>query len=154
MFRRHATQMALALVLVIVSACSGGRDDLATQQHDLEERLLSPCCWRQPLADHESPVATALRAEIRERLARRETAASIEDDLVHRYGEKIRAVPAGGDPRWIIGATAAGASVLALLAIGWFVRRRRIPCSRPLASEPPLDEAYAERLDDELLAID
>jgi cytochrome c-type biogenesis protein CcmH/NrfF len=154
MFRRHVTHIALALALVLVSACSGGRDDLATQQHELENRLLSPCCWRQPLADHESPVATALRAEIHERLARRETAASIEDDLVRRYGDKIRALPKGGDPRWMIGATAAGGSVLALLAIGWFVRRRRVPFSASLSSETVFEGEYAEQLDDELLAVD
>jgi cytochrome c-type biogenesis protein CcmH len=150
-FRRRAS---LALVLVLVGACSGGRDELAAHQHELEQRLLAPCCWRQTLGDHESPVAAALRAEIRDRLARRETAASIEDDLVRRHGEKIRALPEGGDPRWIIGATAAGASVLGLVAIGWFVRRRRVPRGAPPSSETPFEGAYAERLDDELLAID
>jgi cytochrome c-type biogenesis protein CcmH len=139
---------------MLVGACSGGRDELATHQHELEQRLLAPCCWRQPLGDHESPVATALRAEIRDRLARRETTASIEGDLVRRYGAKIRALPEGGDPRWIIGATAAGASVLALVAIGWFVRRSRVPLGAPLSSEALFEGEYAERLDDELLALD
>lgn len=151
---RHIIYGALALALVLVSACGGGRDELATQQHDLEQRLLAPCCWRQSLADHESPAATALRTEIRDRLARREAPPSIEGDLVRRYGDQIRALPPGEDPRWIVGATAAGASVIALVAIGWFVRRRRVPHDASPSTETFFDGEYAERLDDELLAVD
>jgi cytochrome c-type biogenesis protein CcmH/NrfF len=154
MSRRHIIHGALVLALVLVGACRGDRADLATHQHDLEDRLLSPCCWRQTLADHESPAATALRAEIRERLARREPAASIEGDLVRRYGNKIRALSDGGDPRWLIGVIAVGASVLALVAIGAFVRRRRVPHVAAPSSEGLFDDEYAERLDDELLALD
>ncbi|MBS1123612.1 MAG: uncharacterized protein H6Q90_5840 [Deltaproteobacteria bacterium] len=149
---RHAP-IALALVLFI-GACSGGGDELATQTHELEQRLLAPCCWRQTLGDHESPIATALRAEIRDRLAHREAAASIEDDLVRRYGAKIRAVPEGSDPRWMIGAIAGGAGLLGLVALGWFVRRRRVPRIDPVSSATVFEGEYAERLDDELLAVD
>jgi len=154
MFTRHLTQLAFVVALGLVGACSERRDELAMNQHELEERLLSPCCWRQSLADHESPAATALRAEIHERLVRRETAASIEDDLVRRYGPRIRAVPEDGDPRWIIGATAIGGSVLALLVIGRLVRRRHTPDVAPPSSAVELEDEYAERLDDELLAVD
>jgi cytochrome c-type biogenesis protein CcmH/NrfF len=154
MSRRHNIYCALVLASMLVSACRAAGDDLATHQHDLEERLLSPCCWKQTLADHQSPVATALRAEIHQRLAR-ETAASIEGDLVHRYGDKIRALPEGGDPRWIIGVTLVGASVLGLLAIGAFVRRRRVPdVAAPSSGALLLEGEYAERLDEELLAVD
>jgi cytochrome c-type biogenesis protein CcmH len=153
MSRGHIIYGALVLALM-VSACRGDRDDLATHEHDLEERLLAPCCWQQTLADHESPVATALRAEIHERLARREPAASIEGDLVRRYGTKIRALSEGGDPRWLIGVIAVGASLLALVAIGSFVRRRRVPHVVAPSSPGLFDDEYEERLDDELLAVD
>jgi len=149
--RRRAS---IVLALALITACSEDRDQLASHQHELEQRLLAPCCWRQSLADHESPVATALRTEIRERLARRETPAAIEDDLVQRYGDKIRALPEGSDPRWIVGTIASGAVLLALVGLGWFVRRRRAPRRAPLTNEALFEGEYAERLDDELLAVD
>ena len=154
MSTRHIIHCALALLLVLLGACTPGKDELARHQHELEERLLSPCCWRQTLADHESPVATALRTEIHERLARREPPASIEGELVRRYGDKIRALPEGGDPRWIVGATAVGAFIIALGGIGWLVQRRRPPAEAALPSEALFEGEYAERLDDELLAVD
>jgi cytochrome c-type biogenesis protein CcmH/NrfF len=154
MSRRHFICAAVVIALAFASGCSGN-DEPATHQHDLEERLLSPCCWRQTLADHESPLATALRAEIHDRLARREPTTSIEADLVRRYGDKIRALPEGRDPRWIIGTAAGGGAVLGLLALVWFVRRRRAPREEaPVWSEAVFEGEYAERLDDELLAHD
>jgi cytochrome c-type biogenesis protein CcmH len=144
--------IALAFVLAAAAACTSG-SDLATHQHDLEERLLAPCCWRESLAVHDSPIATTLRTEIRERLTRGESPASIESDLVDRHGEKIRALPEGRDPRWLIGVTAGSAALLALVALGWFVRRRA-PEAMPLASQNVFEGEYADRLDDELLAAD
>jgi cytochrome c-type biogenesis protein CcmH/NrfF len=154
MSSRYIIHCALALVLALLGACTAGKDELARHQHELEERLLSPCCWRQTLADHESPVATALRTEIHDRLARREPPASIEGELVRRYGDKIRALPEGGDPRWIIGAIAVGGSIIALGVIGLLVQRRRTPVEAALPGEALFEGEYAERLDDELLAVD
>jgi len=146
--------IVLAFVLVVGACSTSGGDPRAAHQHALEQRLLAPCCWRQTLDDHESPVASKLRAEIHERLAADEPVASIERDLVERYGERIRALPEHGDPRWIIGAAAASVSMLSLIAIAVVVRRRRVrPTALPLAA-PVADDAYADRLDDELLAID
>lgn len=137
----------LALVAVaLVIACSG---DAAPTGAELQDRLLAPCCFRQTLADHESPVATALRGEIRERLAAGELAVAIEQDLVERHGAAIRA-QGGGDRRWLIGLGAGGA-VLASLGLGLALlrsRRSRVP-EVPLAPAPA-DDRYADQLDDEL----
>lgn len=143
-------------VAFVASGCGTGQDAPSRHRHELEQRLLAPCCWRQSLADHDSPTATALRTEIDARIARGEPAASIEDDLVNRYGEKIRALPEGGDPRWIVGATAASVAVLSLVALGWFVRRRRgaTVTAAAVPTAALYEGEYAERLDDELLEID
>lgn len=152
-----ARRLALLALVVLVGACSEpGGDPIAAHQHALEERLLAPCCWRQTLADHDSPLARSLRAEIGARLEAGEPAAAIERDLVARHGEAIRALPAGGDPRWIIGVVVATAALASLLAIALAMRRRRRrtpprPAARPASAA---DERYADRLDDELLATD
>lgn len=69
----------------------GGVPDIGAQAKDLEAHLLAPCCWRETLTVHQSQIASALRDELRKRLARGESAAHIEADLVARYGQRIYA---------------------------------------------------------------
>lgn len=119
---------------------------------------MAPCCWRQPLRDHESELASQLRQEVRERLATGETSASVEADLVQRYGERIRALPGGGgDPRWMIIAACSALAGAGLFALGRMVKRSRspLPSIASAAAGPSAAElVYQERLDDELAAID
>ncbi len=148
-FPRTPMEMRAVVFVVIgllMSACAsevpGGRS--------LEDRLLAPCCFRQTLADHESPLATQLRAEVRARISRGEVPSVIEQDLVARYGTEILAQGDGQDRRWMIGVGAA-AAVLAGLAIVLAVLRRHL--ATPVAALDGLaaaDERYADQLDDEL----
>lgn len=147
----------LSLIWLLLVALSGGCRDAPDPARDLERRLLAPCCWRQPLRDHDSPLATALRAEIAARLGAGEPAGAIEADLVARHGERIRALPEGGDPTWVIGAVTGTIVLLALAALVAVLRRRRARGGTSRAAPaalPPEEERYADQLDDELLAID
>lgn len=120
----------------------------------LEGRLLAPCCWNQTLDMHGSEPANELKREIRRRLAAGETAAAIEEDIVARYGEKIRAVPTGSPLKstavlltLLMGAAGVGALFLLLR---W--RRRS---ALPQAPEPGEEKGsqrdeYDERIDAEL----
>lgn len=78
----------------------------------LEGRIKAPCCWNQTLDIHGSPVSQELKAEIRTRLTRGETAGEIEADIVDRYGERVLAVPEDSP----LGKFALGALFLAFLA--------------------------------------
>lgn len=123
---------------------------------ELEGRLIAPCCWTQTLDIHDSPIAEELRGEVGKRLKAGEPAAQIEDDLAARYGERIRAVPRGEDPRValpvIVGGSMALAVVwLAWIGLGWLKRNRSAaiaPATPSTRSESR--EAYDEQLDDEL----
>jgi cytochrome c-type biogenesis protein CcmH/NrfF len=59
--------------------------------HELEKRLMAPCCWRETLDTHVSPIAEGLRREIRTRIAKGEPPFAIEADLIRRYGSGLRA---------------------------------------------------------------
>ena len=141
-------------------ACAARGHDPQIAEHMLEERLLAPCCWREPLRDHISDSAAALRAEVRTRLASGEPPASIEADLVERYGERIRALPADGDPRWMIVAAFAALAGAGLFAL-WRVLHPRaallseVPPSADVSgADASVHAAYESRLDDDLAAVD
>lgn len=144
-------RVVLAMVLVAFWT-AGARADDRDQERVLEGRLMAPCCWIQTLDVHESPLARELRSEVHARLGAGESTVAIEADLVERYGERIRAVPVGTDPRRAIGLgsvlVVAGSGALLL---GWLVRvvrrgRRRHVQPRVRGEH----DAYDARLDDEL----
>ena len=123
----------------------------------IEGRLLAPCCWKQTLDVHESPLADQLRSEIRARLRRGEAGASIEADMVVRYGERVRAVPAGRDTRSTVPVFVGVAMLGSVVALAFAVRRwtrRHVdpapPAPTPLASK----NAYDARVDEELRLLD
>lgn len=124
----------------------------------IEGRLLAPCCWNQTLDVHESEAATALRAEIATRLANGEPASSIEDDLANRYGERIRVVPRGKDPRELMPLLVGAGMLLSALGLtlllrSWLRRSRRAEV-KPALQRPNAADEYDRRLDDELASMD
>ena len=142
-------------------SCTSPPDDKSDTAHQLGNRLLAPCCWREPLRDHPSDLADDLRAEIMSRLTAGEASSSIEADLVHRYGERIRALPAGSDPRWVVVALTALLAAAGLFALWQMARSRRwraraAPPSADVAAagKASLDETYQLRLEEELAGVD
>ena len=132
----------------------------APGEASLEERLLAPCCWIQTLDMHESELATLLRAEIHERLLRGEPSVAVEDDLAARFGERIRAVPRGHDPRSTVPLLVGigmilSATGLFLLVRRWLRRPAPLAPGGPLArGGSPASDEYEARLDDELRRLD
>lgn len=146
---------ALALVALPLAACAPTPP--AANARAIEGRLLAPCCWTQTLDTHESELATALREEIGTRVARGERADAIEDALAERYGERIRAVPRGRDPRAHVVVLVAFAMAAALVALAHRVRRWSTPS--PHTADVTRSDARPRddddrRLDDELARLD
>ncbi len=146
---------ALASLAVTLTACAPTPP--AASARAIEGRLLAPCCWTQTLDTHESELATALRDEIRTRVTRGERADAIEDDLAARYGERIRAVPRGRDPRAHVVVLVALAMAAALVLLARTMRRWSTPPTRAHdrtdATLRPRDDTD-RRLDDELARLD
>jgi cytochrome c-type biogenesis protein CcmH len=141
-------RLSLVVLVVILASCRAPREPA----RELEDRLYSPCCYQQSLRDHESPIANALRAEIESRIAAGEAADAIEQDLVRRFGEKIRALPTGADPRWMIALVGAIASLLGIILVARAVKRQT--SSRASVTFARVTDEEMERLDDELALID
>jgi cytochrome c-type biogenesis protein CcmH len=146
--RTRSAVLGFGLLLMAATAAADGG-----AARELEGRLIAPCCWTQTLDIHDSPIADQLRTEIKQRLGAGEPAAKIEDDLAARYGEKIRAVPRGEDPRVALPVIVGGAMGLAMLLLVWvgigWLRRQRVDAQ---PAQPPHDvnKQLDEQLDKEL----
>lgn len=133
-----------SLVLLMPAAALGATPDQVPEAaRELEGRLLAPCCYRQTLDIHASPLADEVRAEIRSRVARGDAITQIEQDLVARYGEKVRALPRAGflDPYGIALLVGSGLALAALVVLG----RRRLVRSRGRAPAPARAATAADR---------
>jgi cytochrome c-type biogenesis protein CcmH len=122
--------------------------------HALESRLVAPCCWIQTLDVHDSPLATELRVEIRRRLTAGESSEAIEDDLALRYGEAVRAVPRGEEPRGMMALVVTVALLVSVLGVVVLGRRWvRTPLPRVPVRPSLGGDAYDARLEAELRAL-
>jgi cytochrome c-type biogenesis protein CcmH len=146
----------LLCMLLVSLAARATAEPRITGELAIESRLMAPCCWVQTLDVHDSPLASELRAEIRNKLTRGVSAADIESDLVARYGERLWAIPPDHDPRTSIMGIGFGALALALIGLFALAQRwRRMPASAP-AIEPTAGAAdeLDLRLDAELRDLD
>jgi cytochrome c-type biogenesis protein CcmH len=120
----------------------------------VEGRLLAPCCYTQTLDVHQSPMATELRLEVRARLAAGDSQEAVEADFASRYGERVRAVPKGSDPRATMFLIATSVLVVTGLGLVLLLRRwRRTPLDAPRAVSRQRD-AFDDRIDAELRDLD
>lgn len=158
--RRKRRWQATVLVGSLALSTHVFAEDRSAYARAVEGRLIAPCCWVQTLDVHESPLATELREEIEARLRHGEPSEAIEDDLAARYGEKIRAVPRGKDPRNYIPLGVAlgmltALSLLVLTVRTWVARSRELRAkARVQAPTGQSADAYDDKLDEALAGLD
>jgi len=76
--------------------------DPAQQQraHRLEESLMAPCCWAEPVSVHRSDIAMQMRMEIENSVAQGLTDREILDHYKGIYGARILTEPEGAARLW------------------------------------------------------
>ncbi|HRR25528.1 MAG TPA: cytochrome c-type biogenesis protein CcmH [Acidobacteriota bacterium] len=121
----------------------------------IENLLIAPCCWRQPVAVHYSAAADEVRMEIRTLLTQGRSRQEILDYFVAEYGAQILAKP----PAEGFGAVAYYLPWLFLLAgagLAVLLIRRLRPAPAAVTegvtdlSADKEKDPYAERLKQEL----
>jgi cytochrome c-type biogenesis protein CcmH len=147
----------LTLALLVTSALGARTSAADTSEKTIFQSLFSPCCYRETLDVHVSPVSEQLRMEIRDRLGRHETVDAIVADMAMRYGDQILVRPPG---RALTLVLFCGAGVLASGLVGFAFRRAR----RAVDTETPLvpfetsragdDTHLSDALEDELSALE
>lgn len=117
--------MRLTLVVICLLTASpmlrGGEP--ASDARDLARELMSPYCPGRTLAECPSPNARVLREEILVRLRAGEQVSSIRRDLILRFGDDIRGVPAASGLGVIVWWTPALVALTTLVGVAVVVRR-------------------------------
>jgi cytochrome c-type biogenesis protein CcmH/NrfF len=148
------TQFTVALWLAVAAV---DPQAIEPQAKKLETMIIAPCCWSQQVSVHSSPASDEIKTNIRKLLAEGKTQQQILDAYVAEYGDRILAEPpARGFSAalyvlpWVFLAGSIGLVVVV-------IRRLRTPAPAVAAAAQgaaPVNEAEAERIDDELRRLD
>ena len=91
---RFLYSIAAALVILATTpAGAAGQTGSEATAKEIEQALISPCCWRQPLDMHHSGTADNMKAEIRQLLSDGQSRGQIMAYYTDRYGEQILSAP-------------------------------------------------------------
>jgi cytochrome c-type biogenesis protein CcmH/NrfF len=89
-----------------------------TRIHTLEESLMAPCCWAEPVSVHRSEIAMQMRMEIEQFVVQGQADRQILDHYKGIYGARILTEPEGAAHWWVYFIPAvAAATGLALVVL-------------------------------------
>lgn len=133
----------------------------AAQARSIEAQLIAPCCFRQTVAEHQSPQAESVRAEVRRMLDGGAREQEVVDFFVNKYGEAILAAPRARGFNLIAYLMPVLAFGIGLAVVAVQLRRwRRAGPPRPDgtassgASASPQASVFRDQLEAELAAFD
>jgi cytochrome c-type biogenesis protein CcmH len=152
------TLPSLAFVmLMVVGAPSTDPAPLEREARQLETMLIAPCCWMQPVSQHQSQASDEVKQQIRVLLAAGKTRQEVLDAFVVQYGPRILAEPPAQGIGRLLYVGLPLTFLLSAAALVAYLRRATVTprtASVPAEAAGASDEAYAERLDDELRELD
>ena len=119
---------------------------------DIENNLIAPCCWNQPISEHPSEISDLMRAEVREMVSEGKNRDEILDYYVARYGERILAAPRARGVNVLAYAAPFAALILGGLGIFLFKGNKRAlaPAAADPLPPPPHDDRYYDIIEKEL----
>lgn len=83
----------VAGLLWITASFGADTAQIDKKAREIEDNLIAPCCWTQPVSGHYSEVAEKIRKEVHEMVAADKSRDEILDHYVAEYGERILAAP-------------------------------------------------------------
>ena len=129
----------------------------AALARDIENNLIAPCCWTQPVSEHPSEVSDLIRSEVRAMVAEGKSRSEILDYYVAKYGERILAAPRARGINVLAYAAPFAALILGGLALFFlFGGKRRVHAPAAAAPlTPPIDVGrYNDIIEKELRELD
>jgi cytochrome c-type biogenesis protein CcmH len=141
--------LCACLTLCLIGAvAASGADTVSDAElvRDIEDHLIAPCCWTQPISQHESGIAEQMREEVRAMVAAGKSRDEILDYFVAQYGERILATP-----------RPVGFNLLVYILGAWIlwilIKKLRAPAPEQPSIDTP-DSRYASIIEKELKEFD
>ena len=145
--------IAAAILLWSVVSFGAETKQAADKAREIEDNLIAPCCWSQPVSEHDSEIAQQIRSEVSDMVAAGKSRDEILNYYVSKYGERILVTP-----------RAKGFNILAyilpwaaLLIGAWFLivlfKKLRSPVPAPAPPSLP-DSHYASVIEKEMKELD
>jgi cytochrome c-type biogenesis protein CcmH len=134
---KKPTRRGMLLAFAILGTVGKALANAANGDPRLERlfsKFMAPCCWRENLLSHSSPLADELRAEIRKQIAGGKTDEQIKSYFLRRYSSRVLAMPEGVKATWL-GWTPWVLLASGTCAVAAFIVRAR----KPVAAEPALE---------------
>jgi len=147
-------QIALVTFLIFLGwpVLADTPSDLEKEARQIDNLLIAPCCWRQPVSDHFSPAADEIRAEVREMLSLGMTREQILQKYVDEYGERILSKPPAegfGTLAYFLPVIFLVAGAAVAIVVIRSLRPRTAP-EIPKVSTPEAESRHSARLEREL----
>jgi cytochrome c-type biogenesis protein CcmH len=143
--RYRAAVGALFVIMAVagVSAppvTAGTPEDQRARVQRIEDSVLAPCCYAEPVSRHQSEVAVKMRIEIAKWVAEGRTDQEILGTYVQQYGSKVlvdpRTIPGWWTP-WVPWLTVIFGVVFGF----WLLKRWRAKLPPEASSSPGSDDA-------------
>ena len=149
--RRVATPAALLLLALfgpfVRPAAAETPDEQRARVERIENAVLAPCCYTEPVSRHQSEIAVKMRIEIAKWVVVGKTDQEILGAYVQQYGRKVLVDPRT-IPSWWVHWVPWLALILGAVFALWLLRRWRANPA-PQAPSPDLDAAALPDFDDE-----
>jgi cytochrome c-type biogenesis protein CcmH len=145
-------RLVVALLAFLALAAPATAADAPTLA-DLEDEVICPTC-QTTLELSNSPIATQMRAFIRERIAAGDSKEQIKAQLVDEFGQGVLAAPPKSGFNLLAWALPLAGLLAAIVAVTLVARRYVRARPEPAAAGAPLDPELERRVDDELARFD
>ena len=137
-------------LLISAVICLGADDkQIADKAREIENNLIAPCCWSQPVSEHYSEVAEQIRNEVRAMVAAGKSRDEIMDYYVSRYGERILATPRPKGFNALVYVLPWVALILGAWVVIALLKKLRSPAQAANPAPPP-DARYASTIEKEI----
>ena len=127
---RLSATNALMLFLLVAAPAHASHGDGSPRLTRLYQSFISPCCWRENLSLHESPIADQLRARIATMVRDGSPDDAIKQALVNEFGKRILSRPEDPARIWLFW-TPAVLLVVGAAGLLWMLARIRQTPTRP-----------------------
>jgi cytochrome c-type biogenesis protein CcmH len=150
---RNFAAAALGILFCALMSFGAGNNKADDLAREIEDNLIAPCCWSQPVSQHDSQIAEQIRNEVSSMVAAGKSRDEILDYYVARYGERILVTPRAKGFNALVYILPWAALPLGAWALILLLKKLRSPSPAP-APAPLPDSHYTSVIEREMKELD